>query len=1140
MDSIYFPLDRSGKAPSNKVANEPHVLVNRPVRIAVPDYGAFFVASLIVKDADTGKTLTSQQYRAGEMLAEETKKYGRRICTIVLITDPAVSNNITITYQAMGRWDSYSKKKLIEALTQLGSGEENVRWEDIIDKPERFNPAPHLHHVSEVYGTEYLEDAIHRMQSASSVGEDAARLQVTGVIQNLRSTSATHIKEGVDALMAGHIANADPHPQFAKKSDLVTTLPAVRRPKALVPANGATGVKLETPFEGSHYYSLFGIALKQAQIHVALSSDFTDIQFLATVDASVQSYQPPELLQGSKRYYWRFRYTDVEGAYSDWSAAAAFDTVPPYPAAGTLLRTYCKDIQMWHVYADGRNGEYEQLWEEKSLECGYIPPIPYGTLLRTYCQGVEKWGAYADGNYGEYQQVIDPKSLECGYVPPIPYGTELRRFCKGVDLWGIYANGNYGEFEQIIAAKSGDCGYVPPTPPGTELGRYCKPGTTELWGTYADGNYGQYDQLIQPKSIECGYIPPPAAGTELRRYCEYGTFTLHVVYADGLGGETDIVKEINSLQCGYVPPPAAGTVLATYCKGTDKYQRIANGDGTDHEQLLEQNSLDCGYVPPPQYPPQGTVIGYTCVEYDKYNKIADGNGGYTTVLVETNATICGYSPPAAGTVLNQYCQGFDLWRTYADGNGGSYNQLYQTNSPTCGYTPPPVPSLAKPTWWSPNGVVLSSKDAALALRLNPMVINNNDGTVAYGGSRCNVYDSDGNLVYDHVTVAGDPGSISIPSNALQNHKTYTVYAHYYATSAAGQINSPYSDAVSFITGWDEYPPAGTVLSVYCQEYDKYQSVADGNGGSYAQLLEAKSAYCGYVNPFSSGINNIPANLYSYSPGSMATMTFRLNADGTWAIAGQGTGDKTPSQSGRFLNGNAAGFEAMVMVDYYNNPDNGFVNSSIPHGTWGTLSSGLLVDSRDSSPDDAVNATVTINVRQANDPSVATTISFSLVVDGRCFALGTVLHTPLGDRLVDDLVEGDMVSSFSEPTMLDSSVHNWESWTVENISRVSVNEVSSVRQCKRFVLNKSVKLNGLHSTLTHTHFVYDKALNVYRWKEAGDVVVGDAFVSMNRELIPVISVKRIDVPTTFVALNVEDLDTLEVKLGDKYILTHNLS
>jgi len=45
-----------------------------------------------------------------------------------------------------------------------------------------------------------------------------------------------------------------------------------------------------------------------------------------------------------------------------------------------------------------------------------------------------------------------------------------------------------------------------------------------------------------------------------------------------------------------------------------------------------------------------------------------------------------------------------------------------------------------------------------------------------------------------------------------------------------------------------YPLRGTLLNTLCKGYDQYGVYADGNGGSYEQLIEVNSSTCGYVTP----------------------------------------------------------------------------------------------------------------------------------------------------------------------------------------------------------------------------------------------------------------------------------------------------
>ncbi len=48
------------------------------------------------------------------------------------------------------------------------------------------------------------------------------------------------------------------------------------------------------------------------------------------------------------------------------------------------------------------------------------------------------------------------------------------------------------------------------------------------------------------------------------------------------------------------------------------------------------------------------------------------------------------------------------------------------------------------------------------------------------------------------------------------------------------------------------PARGTLLNTFCRGYNRYGKIADGNGGSYEELIETNSTICGYTAPPSGG------------------------------------------------------------------------------------------------------------------------------------------------------------------------------------------------------------------------------------------------------------------------------------------------
>lgn len=104
----------------------------------------------------------------------------------------------------------------------------------------------------------------------------------------------------------------------------------------------------------------------------------------------------------------------------------------PCPSAGTFIKYECRNtedpnspnkFEKWAVYANGSCGTYEQLIETNSVFCGFTPNpncIQAGSLIRTYCINSDLYGEYHDGKCGKYIEKIQNNSKQCGYIDPPP------------------------------------------------------------------------------------------------------------------------------------------------------------------------------------------------------------------------------------------------------------------------------------------------------------------------------------------------------------------------------------------------------------------------------------------------------------------------------------------------------------------------------------------------------------------------------------------------------------------------------------------------------------------------------------------------------------------------------------------------
>ena len=180
-----FDLDVTGTSVDNYISGEPHTLNTTPIRVVIPNYGAFFTESIEVRNATTNALLTKGvQYYPANLYEVPTAKYGKEICGVIIITDTTVTGNIKITYQALGGDYNSSTNAIIQLLEAASLDNRPVTWGNIVLKPSQFPPSSHLHDVGDVYGFEFLVDALDRLRSAVNLGDDVSHDIIYQYIDN--------------------------------------------------------------------------------------------------------------------------------------------------------------------------------------------------------------------------------------------------------------------------------------------------------------------------------------------------------------------------------------------------------------------------------------------------------------------------------------------------------------------------------------------------------------------------------------------------------------------------------------------------------------------------------------------------------------------------------------------------------------------------------------------------------------------------------------------------------------------------------------------------------------------------------------------------------------------------------------------
>jgi hypothetical protein len=240
-----YPLDPTGVSSDNLVVGEEHTLPNRTVRALAPLYGGFFTESVVVRDRSNNQVLQKNvQYRAAELLEFPTGRWGKEICTIILITDESVSNEVEIDYQVLGGEYSTNVDAIVSMLNEAML-ERPVSWPNILGQPDEFNPAAHFHDVGDIYGFEYVVNALERLRSAVLIGDSASHDEILRYVDR----QDEDIRDGTAAVqnqLDDHAANvSNPH-QTTKAQvglDQVENYPVATS----LQASGGTGNAYMTP-----------------------------------------------------------------------------------------------------------------------------------------------------------------------------------------------------------------------------------------------------------------------------------------------------------------------------------------------------------------------------------------------------------------------------------------------------------------------------------------------------------------------------------------------------------------------------------------------------------------------------------------------------------------------------------------------------------------------------------------------------------------------------------------------------------------------------------------------------------------------------------------------------------------------------
>lgn len=325
---VRFPFDRTGRDRNNFVPGEVHQLDTKDRRLIVPLYGAFYGDdTLTLVDNYTKKKLDHiKQYVFESVRPEAVALSGKGAYGVIVVTDPAVSSSVSLSYQAVGG-EFQNHTEDAEYLAEILSNDNRPPTvANMSDIPDAFTPSKHWQNI---WDFSNFDGTMHRIERLRMLHNLGARLDADSTWAYVDNALAKLSQDGANTmtlLMAQHNANQHAHDQYVLTSEIDKYILPLRQPVNVTPSVGQTNVALDVTLTAGAYLSLYRVAEATVQFQVGTSADFSTAPVF-DVTVTGNSFHYNDILLSNTLYYWRCRYADINGAVSPWSAPTPFTTM---------------------------------------------------------------------------------------------------------------------------------------------------------------------------------------------------------------------------------------------------------------------------------------------------------------------------------------------------------------------------------------------------------------------------------------------------------------------------------------------------------------------------------------------------------------------------------------------------------------------------------------------------------------------------------------------------------------------------------------------------------------------------------------------------------------------------------------------
>lgn len=167
-----YPLDLTATSVNNLVDDEIRQLPSRKIRSVAPFYGPYYTESLVVRDLSNARALIrGLDYQCLDLNDLATIESHKEVCSIVAIINPQVSSSISIRYQVVGGKYEKDHSAIMNLIDALTDDNRPVQWPNILNRPNSFEPSPHLTTSADIFGFETLVMSLESLKRVLLFGD---------------------------------------------------------------------------------------------------------------------------------------------------------------------------------------------------------------------------------------------------------------------------------------------------------------------------------------------------------------------------------------------------------------------------------------------------------------------------------------------------------------------------------------------------------------------------------------------------------------------------------------------------------------------------------------------------------------------------------------------------------------------------------------------------------------------------------------------------------------------------------------------------------------------------------------------------------------------------------------------------------